>query len=191
MRVKGYRLVGYENRMLKKEDFNDDKKDAGELGSGHTVTALYEIIPAGSDEEIPGVDKLKYQKSQITEEAEDSDDVMTVKFRYKKPDKDKSILLRKTVSEDSFRELNELSDNIKFASAVAQFGMLLRKSEFSHSANFNSVLTLAKEAKGKDENGYRAEFIQLVEKAKSLKNSEKPSIPKVSWTQPGKEKRGE
>ena len=128
-KVEAYRLIGYENRMLKKEDFNDDKKDAGELGAGHTVTALYEIIPAGVESEfLKNTDGLKYQKSQSTDQAI-SDELMTVKLRYKRPQEDVSQLLS-TVIEDHPREIRDTSDNFRFSAAVAEFGMLLRDSEF-------------------------------------------------------------
>ncbi|MFC2156748.1 von Willebrand factor type A domain-containing protein [Acidobacteriota bacterium] len=166
-KVKGYRLIGYENRMLKKEDFADDKKDAGELGAGHTVTALYEIIPYGSKEEIPGSDKLKYQDTKISSEAFKSKELLTVKLRYKAPDGDTSKLIVHPLIDRSVR-LAQASNNFKFSSAVAQFGLLLRDSEFKGSASLDSVLEMAKEAKGADNHGYRAEFINLVELSKLL-----------------------
>jgi len=163
-KVKAYRLIGYENRMLRKEDFHDDTKDAGELGSGHSVTALYEIVPADSDEEFARVDDLEYQ--QVT--LRDSGDVMTVKLRYKEPDEDTSKLITQKVTEQDIAA--EPSGNLAFASAVAEFGMLLRDSEFKADASYENVLKRAKASKGKDESGYRAEFIQLVEKVRLLDN---------------------
>ncbi|MCH7676783.1 VWA domain-containing protein [candidate division KSB1 bacterium] len=166
-KVQAYRLIGYENRMLKSEDFNDDKKDAGELGAGHTVTALYEIIPVGVKSDfIKSVDELKYQKGEVTNQAS-SDELMTVKLRYKKPKEDKSRLLS-IVIKDKTVKLAESSDNFKFASAVAEFGMLLRDSEFKSQASYENVIELANTAKGKDTEGYRAEFVQLVKKASLL-----------------------
>jgi len=162
-KVKGYRLIGYENRMLKSEDFNDDKKDAGEIGSGHTVTAFYEIIPSSSDEKIPGIDDLKYQKKETVT----SDELLTIKFRYKKPDGDKSILISQPVKDSDIGKT--VSENFQFASAVIEFGLLLRDSEFKGTSSYQNVLTLAKQSKGKDEEGYRAEFIKLVETASLLK----------------------
>lgn len=159
-KVKGYRLIGYENRLLNKEDFNNDKKDAGEIGCGHTVTALYEIISASSDEELPGVDPLKYQKSS----ANGSNDLFTVKFRYKKPKEDNSILIEKVVKENQLKA----GENLGFASAVAEFGMLLRNSEFKGNASYEQVLTLARLAKGEDIYGFRADFIKLVEMAELM-----------------------
>ncbi|VGO16703.1 hypothetical protein PDESU_05294 [Pontiella desulfatans] len=162
-KVKAYRLIGYENRILAKEDFDNDQKDAGELGAGHTVTALYELVPAGSDEEIPVAGKLKYQKTKLLA----SDELMTVKLRYKQPDADVSKLITETVAASAALAMEE-APNIGFASAVAEFGLLLRHSEHKGSANYDAILRRAKAAKGADEEGYRAEFIRLVEKAQLL-----------------------
>jgi len=161
-KVKAYRLIGYENRMLKKEDFADDTKDAGELGSGHTVTVLYEIIPYGSKEEIPGVDELKYQNTKISPEAFKTKELLTLKLRYKQPDGEKSKLIVYPLV-DKNEKLESSSYNFKFSAAVAQFGMLLRDSEFKGSSSYESILKLAKQGKGSDPFGYRAEFIKLVE----------------------------
>ena len=162
--VESYRLVGYENRLLNEEDFNDDTKDAGEMGAGHTVTALYEIVPAGSGESAPVVDKLKYQDKKLLS-GKKSDELLTVKLRYKLPDGNKSSLFELPVK----RELvNKTSDNFRFSAAVASFGMLLRGSEFMGNTNIESILNLAKNAKGPDEEGYRSEFIQLVKTVDKL-----------------------
>lgn len=166
MKVKGYRLVGYENRLLNNEDFNDDKKDAGELGSGHTVTAIYEIIPAGSDETVGSIDPLKYQKTPAIT-APYSAEIMTIKFRYKEPKESTSKLLTHIVH-DKKKDFSNTSDNCRFACSVAEFGMLLRDSKFKGNANFKDIITLAKKSKGNDEDGYRAEFVKLVEKAELL-----------------------
>ncbi len=166
-KVKAYRLVGYENRLLNNEDFNDDKKDAGELGSGHTVTAIYEIIPAGSTELVASIDNLKYQETTTHTETK-SNEVMTIKFRYKEPKESTSQLITHIVL-DKKTPFSTASENCKFASAVAQFGMLLRDSKFKGNSNFKTIIALAKEAKGKDDEGYRAEFIKLVEMAELLK----------------------
>jgi len=173
-KVKAYRLIGYENRMLKKEDFNDDTKDAGEIGAGHTVTALYELIlkDGESDVEIPKVDDLKYQEVKTSDFGESSKELLTVKFRYKEPDEDTSKLIEKTVISKDIK-LKNTSDNFRFSAAVAGFGLLLRDSKFKEDCSYNQVLKLAKGAKGKDEFGYRAEFIRLVEITQLLKNSEK------------------
>jgi Ca-activated chloride channel family protein len=168
-KVQGYRLIGYENRMLAKEDFNDDKKDAGELGSGHTVTALYEIIPVGEESSfLQRVDSLKYQQKVVPlSKTAQTDEIMTVKFRYKAPDGDVSKLIEHPVKDKEI-SIAKTSDNFRFATSVAQFGMLLRNSEFKSNASFENVLTLARKAKGNDEEGYRSEFIRLVESAQLL-----------------------
>ncbi len=162
-KVKGYRLIGYVNRKLANQDFADDKKDAGELGAGHSVTVLYEIIPAGSDEPVKGAAELKYQK-RAASSAADSDELMTVKLRYKKPDGDKSTLIVHPLR-DFDLALAKTSDNFRFSAAVAGFGMLLRKSKHKGDATFDAIRTLAKGAVGPDTFGYRGEFVQLVEKA--------------------------
>lgn len=158
--VKAYRLIGYENRRLANEEFDDDTKDAGELGAGHSVTALYEIIPANSAEIIPTADELKYQQTQIIA----SDEFMTVKLRYKEPDSETSRLLTETVTASA----DNASNNLRFASAVAEFGLLLHNSEYKAEADYDQLIQRAKAAKGKDEEGYRAEFIRLAEKAQLL-----------------------
>ena len=163
--VKAYRLVGYENRLLNREDFNDDTKDAGDIGSGHTVTALYEIIPAGSDEEVKGSDELEYQNVTLNK----SPNLMTLKLRYKKPDEDKSQLIVHRIREKDIKE-EELSDNFTFAAAVAEFGMLLRDSEFKANSSYDHVMEAARSARGEDEEGYRIEFIRLVETASLIDN---------------------
>lgn len=168
-KVQGYRLIGYENRMLAKEDFNDDKKDAGELGSGHTVTALYEIIPAGvKDTFLANVDDLRYQPNKTAKsKASGSNEILTVKFRYKAPDGEVSRLIEHPVLDQQIA-IEKASDNFQFAAAVAEFGMLLRSSGFKGNASFSNVITMADKAKGADEQGYRSEFIQLVRNAFSL-----------------------
>ncbi|MEM7283837.1 MAG: VWA domain-containing protein, partial [Pseudomonadota bacterium] len=162
--VQGYRLIGYENRRLNDEDFNDDKKDAGELGSGHTVTAIYEIIPVGVNSEfIKDIDPLKYQSNK-NKLASDGDELLTVKFRYKAPDGNRSKLITSVVENG----IKKSSDNLDWTMAVAGFGMLLRDSEFKGDLTYASVLSMAKEAKGNDEFGYRREFIELVDLAGSM-----------------------
>jgi Ca-activated chloride channel family protein len=162
VKVKAYRLVGYENRLLANEDFNDDKKDAGELGAGHTVTALYEIITAGSGEDVKKTGDLKYQESKVKDNAAVSREILTVKFRYKPPKEEKSKLIENPVIDDGV-SLEKASGNFRFSAAVAGFGMLLRESKFKGKLTFEQVIDLAKGARGKDEEGYRAEFIRLVE----------------------------
>jgi Ca-activated chloride channel homolog len=162
--VKEYRLVGYENRMLNEEDFENDKKDAGEMGAGHTVTALYEIVPAKGSE--ASVRKLKYQQPAVLNDASPNRELATIKFRYKKPDGDKSILIVETIPYKD-EPVRETSDNFRFSAAVAGFGMLLRDSEYKGSMTYNIVLNLARGSKGRDEDGYRAEFIRMVELCQS------------------------
>ncbi|MGD2084615.1 MAG: von Willebrand factor type A domain-containing protein [Candidatus Aminicenantes bacterium] len=161
-KVKAYRLVGYENRVLADEDFDDDKKDAGELGAGHTVTALYELIPAGSGEKVKKTGDLKYQETKIKDTAASSAEIMTVKFRYKPPKEEKSKLIEHPVIDPDI-SLAETSNNFRFSAAVAGFGMLLRDSKFKGNLTYDAIIELAKASKGKDPEGYRAEFIRLVE----------------------------
>ena len=159
-RVQAYRLIGYENRLLAAEDFNDDTKDAGELGAGHSVTALYEVIPVGVETEyaIGGVDSLRYQ-TPVARQLRDTGELLFVKLRYKTPDGDTSRLLTHPV-EDVVRDP---SQDLRFASAVAGFGMLLRESEFSGTWTMAQVLNAAREATADDDDQYRAEFVELVE----------------------------
>jgi Ca-activated chloride channel family protein len=160
-KVKAYRLIGYENRMLQKEDFNNDKKDAGELGSGHTVTALYEIIPANSKEAISQTDELKYQKNKVDAIAYNSKELMMLKLRYKQPNGNESKLISTPVIDQDVL-LSKTSNDFRFSAAVAEFGMLLRNSEFKGTSNYYNVVALAEGAKGKDKEGYRVEFINMV-----------------------------
>ena len=161
--VEGYRLLGYENRRLQAKDFNDDKKDAGEIGSGHTMTAFYEIIPAGAGEMDAGTDPLKYQKSETAKSGE----LMTVKMRYKKPDGDKSILIEKAHTAAEMTR-KEPSADFRFASAVAEFALLLENSKHKGDASFAKLIERARTAKGEDREGYRAEFIRLAETAELM-----------------------
>ena len=162
-KVKAYRLIGYENRILNKEDFNDDKKDAGDIGCGHTVTALYEIVRADSDEKVSDVDELEYQKVKTTV----SSNLMTVKLRYKKPDENVSKLIVRRVKVGDIKKSN-ISDDFNFAASVAEFGMLLRDSKHKENSSFTQVLRMAKQSKGNDEYGYRSDFIKMVETAELL-----------------------
>ena len=165
-KVQGYRLIGYENRMLAKEDFNNDKKDAGELGSGHTVTALYEVIPVGvKSDELENVDALKYQQPlQKIATGNFTNELMNIKLRYKQPGGEKSKLVQQPVM-DKNASINQASENMRFAAAVAQFGMLLRNSAYKGSSNYKLVTTMAGNALGLDSQGYRKEFLALVKKA--------------------------
>ena len=165
--VSAYRLIGYESRLLNKEDFNDDTKDAAELGAGHTVTALYEIVPVGVQNKYGGVDPLKYQKtSKKTVEIAISDEWLTVKLRYKAPDSDKSkkmeIALKKS-------DLNKNIDkDFNFAMAVAMFGQMLRKSDFVGTSSYDKVLALARDGIDNDDYGYKMEFVRLVSAIKEM-----------------------
>jgi Ca-activated chloride channel family protein len=162
--VGAYRLIGYENRVLEDQDFNNDKKDAGEIGAGHTVTALYEIIPPVEPLQNKAVDSLKYQDSPRPNAASKSDELMTVKLRYKQPDGDTSRLISVAVRGQS----GELTPNLGFASAVAEFGMLLRKSEFKGQATWSTAQELGRRFRGGDPDGYRAELMRLIELASAL-----------------------
>lgn len=168
-RVAQYRLIGYENRLLRSEDFNDDTKDAGEIGAGHTVTALYEIVPAGVETGagVPAVDELKYQRTIEPTEAAASDELLTLKLRYKEPDGQESKLIT-TVVQDSDRAYAQASEDFRFAAAVAGFGLVLRGSEYRGDLTLGAVQELAVASRGADENGYRAEFIGLIKQAEAL-----------------------
>lgn len=169
-KVQSYRLIGYENRLLNEEDFNDDTKDAGEMGSGHMVTALYELVPAGSDERTPDVDPLKYQSQPaVTRERNNySDEFVTIKLRYKLPDGQTSRMFEKPVK-GYVEDMDDASDNLRFAAAVSEFGMILRNSEFKGSATLESAASLARSAKGSDEDGYRSEMIRLINTTRDLR----------------------
>lgn len=163
-RVQAYRLLGYENRMLAKEDFADDKKDAGEMGAGHTVTALYEVVPVGATPVAIAGDSLTYQQVTLRETASRTPELLTVKLRYKDPKGNRSRLLSTPVVDRGEKS----SSDLRFASAVAAFAMLLRSSEYRGDASYDLVLRLAREARGEDQEGYRAEFISMVERARAL-----------------------
>lgn len=179
--VKGFRLIGYENRLLNREDFDDDTKDAGELGAGHTVTALYEIIPNDVESPFLANTDLKYQEITSTPKSEFKDELMTVKLRYKPRDGNKSKLIKHSVDAKALK-LNESSDNFRWSASVAAFGMLLRDSKFKGDASFKNISDLAKAAKGKDENGYRKEFIELIQKAEVSKKV--MTVPKPTTYNP-------
>jgi Ca-activated chloride channel family protein len=169
-RAQAYRLIGYENRMLKSKDFNDDKKDAGEMGSGHTVTALYEVIPVGIKSTFAGsVDDLKYQaqNSKPVLLKGNGKELMTVKLRYKQPDGDVSKMIEQSVIDNS-TAFNQTSNNFRFSAAVAEFGLLLKKSDFMQNSNFDHVIATASAAKGTDTEGYRSEFVRLAKSAQLL-----------------------
>jgi Ca-activated chloride channel family protein len=161
-RVRAYRLIGYENRLLAAEDFNDDRKDAGELGAGHSVTALYEVVPVGADSDVQprGVDALRYQTPAASSGAHGGE-LLNVKLRYKEPDGETSRLLARAVRDPGRGA--RTSNDFRFAAAVAEWGMLLRESEHRGRSTADGVLALARGARGEDREGYRAEFIRLVE----------------------------
>ncbi len=164
-RVAEYRLIGYENRLLADEDFNDDTRDAGELGAGHTVTALYEVVPTEAFGARPSVDPLRFQSSTPTATS-DSEELMYVKLRYKEPDGEQSRLVEMPVF--SWDEVDVASADLRFASAVAAWGMILRDSEYTKDFRLSEVLALAGSALGEDAGGYRAEFLRLVERTRVL-----------------------
>ena len=166
-KVQSYRLIGYENRMLAAEDFNDDKKDAGEIGAGHTVTALYEIVPAGAEFEARKVDPLKYQRASEATDVAGTDELLTVKLRYQEPDGNTSKLLEHPIRDDG-KGYAQASGDFKFAASVATFGMILRDSPHKGNATIASVIELAEEGVGRDAYGYRTRFIELVRKARAL-----------------------
>ncbi len=165
LNVKGYRLIGYENRMLDYEDFDNDEKDAGDMGAGHEVVVFYEIIPAGSEEEIDSrefeiPEDLKYDGTNY------SDEIMNLSIRYKDPNHDTSELIEEVVYISALQ--NTPSETYVFASSVVEFGLLLRDSDYKYNSSFDSIITRATNSLGLDENGYRAEFLTLVEVAKLL-----------------------
>ena len=164
--VRAYRLIGYENRLLAAEDFDDDGKDAGELGAGHTVTALYELVPAGVEGtvEVREPAGLRYQAGTEPVRARSGAELGYVKLRYKPPTSDTSRLLEVALRP----AVRRASEDTRFAAAVAAFGMVLRDSEHRGSASFAAVLELARGALGYDPDGYRAEFVRIVEAARKL-----------------------
>jgi len=167
--VNAYRLIGYESRLLNKEDFNDDTKDAGELGSGHTVTALYEIIPAGVKNTYGGVDNLKYQTNNNTTnnvQPDNSSELLTVKLRYKLPKSDSSNKMEVPVLMSDINK--KPSADFKFIMAVSMFGQLLRESDFKGNSSYDKVIELANNGIGTDTHGYRREFVRLVESVNQL-----------------------
>lgn len=167
-RVAAYRLIGYENRILAAEDFNDDKKDAGEIGAGHTVTALYEVVPAGEKVDVPSVDPLKYQApTRQRDDASAGKEMLTLKLRYKAPDGDTSSLLEFPLV-DAGKAFGKASRDYQFAAAVASFGMLLRGSEHKGTGTYDAVLEIATAAKGPDVHGYREELLEMVRRARLL-----------------------
>jgi hypothetical protein len=180
-RVAAYRLIGYENRRLAARDFNDDSKDAGEIGAGHTVTALYEVTPAGGSGSLATseVDPLKYQPEKSVMAVSDRGELLTVKLRYKLPEASESTRLELAVR-DSGTDFADASADLRFASAVAAFGMLLRGSRFAGDLDYAAVHEIARTSLGSDRNGYRGEFLELVERAAQLSGQELPPISVLS-----------
>jgi len=166
--VGAYRLVGYENRLLAAQDFNDDQKDAGEIGAGHTVTALYEIAPPGTEGKLPGVDPLKYQSPSQAAKTGTTSELLTLKLRYKHPTEQKSQLTEIPVT-DRGATFAAGSSDFRFAAAVAAFGMVLRDSPYKGTAAFNTIQSLVEGNLGSDQLGYRREFLTLVQKAAALR----------------------
>src|SRR5436309_1048109 len=166
-RVRAYRLIGYENRMLRNEDFADDKKDAGEIGSGHSVTALYEVVPVGvnTDVTIRMPDSLRYQRRNVQPTSAAGPELLFVKVRYKRPDGDESRLLSQPVLAEAGQTP---SVDFQFQAAVAEFGLLLRNSDFRGKADLGHVIAAAREARGRDPDGYRAEFVKLTETVRGI-----------------------
>ncbi len=169
--VQEYRLIGYETRHLNREDFNNDKIDAGEIGAGHTVTAIYEITPVGA---TPATDNLRYgaremalAKDDRADKSEFGNEIAFLKMRYKRPDSDVSTLMTRPITSSGEKDFAELPDDLRFAASVAGFGQLLRDSQYTNSLTWDNVIEMATNAKGKDEFGYRAEFINLLRLAKS------------------------
>ncbi len=175
--VAAYRLIGYENRKLADRDFRDDTKDAGEIGAGHTVTALYEMMLVGQETEMmpPAVKELKYQQRPRTSDAAGTGELLTVSLRYKLPEAEQGTELAIAVK-DSDDAFDRASDDFRFAAAVASFGMLLRKSQYKGDSDFGTVHQVANAARGQDRNGYRVEFLEMVKRAASLSGTD------VSWT---------
>jgi len=171
-KVQAYRLVGYETRLLNKEDFNDDTKDAGEMGAGHTVTAFYEVVPVGvQSNQIASVDPLKYQKEEkqdpnsLKRKPSKYPDLLTVKLRYKQPDSDTSKKIEVPLIDNN---RNEVSADFRFASAVAMFGQMLKGSQYKGDGSYDQAIALAKSGYGDDQQGYRREFVRLMEATKGL-----------------------
>ena len=167
LEVAAYRLIGYENRLLANEDFNDDRVDAGEIGSGHTVTALYEVVPAGADSKERSVDPLKYGQAQEPSAAAGHGELLTVKLRYKQPKGSKSALIEQAVRDNGL-SFADASNDTRFAASVAEFGMLLRGSKHGGAKKIQAVLRRAVGGLGSDPGGYRTEFVQLITRAIAL-----------------------
>jgi Ca-activated chloride channel family protein len=174
-KVEAYRLIGYENRVLRTEDFNNDAKDAGDMGAGHTVTALFEVVPKGGEVPGPSVDPSKYTQPPAAaggaaaraNAGSSSNELLTLRVRYKLPDADTSTRMDVPLVDRGTAFARATAD-FRFAASVAQFGMLLRNSPYKGTSRMDSVLDIAEGSLGADRNGYRKEFITLVQKARNL-----------------------
>ena len=176
--VKAYRLLGYENRRLRDEEFKDDKKDAGDLGAGHSVTALYEVVPAGSEEPLPEVDPLKYQQTVLRPNAASSNEVLRVRVRYKPPEESESRLLARILTKPAAGAAGP-SQAFRFSAAVAEFGLLLRDSDYKGEADYDRAFQSASQALGNDEDGRRSELLSLLRTARNLTAESKASRSKT------------
>jgi Ca-activated chloride channel family protein len=172
--VAAYRLIGYENRLLKDEDFKNDAKDAGDMGSGHQVTVLYEVVPVGVKVDIPGVDPLKYQ-TPAAPAPNAADEWLTVKMRYKHPEAETSKELSRALLGAALGQ--ELSDDFRFAAAAASFGMLLRESPHRGAMTYAGVLEEAQGCVGRDPGGHRKEFLELVRRTDALRGRPRAAGP--------------
>ena len=170
-KVLAYRLIGYENRLLRKEDFHDDTKDAGEIGAGHSVTALYELVPPDGDLALAQVDPLKYQTTAVSSSAKSSPELLALKLRYKAPDSDTSKLMTMTVSDES-GPFATATDNLRFAASVAELGMLLRNSPHKGQSSFGQAREIAQKSLGRDIEGYRHDFLSMISMAERVPNVE-------------------
>jgi Ca-activated chloride channel homolog len=167
-RVEAYRLIGYENRVLEAEDFRDDRKDAGDVGAGHLVTALYEIVPAGESIDLPEMSRLKYQRPAQLSRAGETEEILTLKLRYKNPDGIRSREIQRVLTERDFQAFDDVTRDFKWAAAVAAFGMTLRDSPYRGEWSFDEALQLAREGLSASPDEYRSEFLNLVSSAREI-----------------------
>jgi Ca-activated chloride channel family protein len=168
--VGAYRLIGYENRVMRDEEFNDDKVDAGDIGAGHTVTAFYELIPPGNEvDALPSKDPSKYGPPPASDWQSSNNELLTVKIRYKLPHETESKLLEFPVTASSVKLAGKETIDFRFAASVAAFGMLLRNSPYKGTATYSSVIEMAQNSIGQDKYSYRGNLVEMVEKAKKAK----------------------
>jgi len=167
--IGAYRLIGYENRVMRDEEFNDDDVDAGDIGAGHTVTAFYELIPPGDEvDKLPTRDPLKYTPPPSSDWEPTYDELLTVKIRYKLPNETESELIEFPIASDSVKQAGEETVDFRFAASVAGFGMLLRDSIYKGTTTYTSVIAMAQNAIGQDKYGYRGNFVEMLKKAKAI-----------------------